>query len=71
MNTRRSKADWEVVAKECGFGSMRELLVKYYIERGMTTLQIGRDVLDVGDDRVIALLRTEGIPVRKRGGSRS
>jgi len=50
---------------------MRELLVKYYIERGMTTLQIGRDVLDVGDDRVIALLRTEGIPVRKRGGSRS
>jgi hypothetical protein len=70
MNKRRTAKDWESIAKEFGCVALRDLLYKYYVEKRMTTRQIGQDVLDVSEDRVVQLLKTQGIPLRKRGGIR-
>lgn len=69
MNNRKTKQDWEKQADEFGYKSLYQMLYKYYVERGMTTKDIGHD-LDISHDRVTQLLRSEGIPLRKRGGIR-
>lgn len=70
MNTRRTVKDWDHYAHECGCGNLRQLLYKYYVERGMTTREIGADILDTSKDRVVQLLRANNIPLRRRGGIR-
>ena len=68
MNQHRSEQEWAKVAREFGHDSMRELLYKYYVDKGMTAKQIGVEVLDVSRDRVLQLLKLAGIPARRRGG---
>jgi hypothetical protein len=69
MNLRRTAEDWEKLAGEYGYTSMYNMLYKWYVDRGMSIRVIGGD-LGISKDRVVQLLKIQGIPMRKRGGVR-
>jgi len=69
MNQHRNAEDWDRVAKEFRCENMKELLYKYYVTQHMTTREIATALLDISKDRVVQLLKVNGIPLRRRGGA--